>query len=85
MEQNQHQNVQDQLPTTTPEALEEQVLRELSALLNTLTSIEEVLLDVERLTSPEGGPTSFFVKQETLLNELHQWKNVDIGTPKLSI
>ena len=50
------------------------ILKELSALLNTLTSIEEVLSDIDRLTSPQGGGSSVFVKQQALIDELRQWK-----------
>lgn len=52
---------------------QEQILKELSALLNTLTSIEEVLSDIDRLTSPQGGDSSVFVKQQALMEELRQW------------
>jgi hypothetical protein len=62
---------------------QEQILKDLSALLNTLTSIEEVLLDIDRLTSPspihdEGQTTtsSVYVKQQALIDELGQWKHI---------
>jgi hypothetical protein len=52
------------------------VLTELSALLNTMNSIEEVLQDIERLTSP-ANPRSVYSKQENLLVELRQWAHVN--------
>ncbi len=62
---------------------QEQILKDLSALLNTLTSIEEVLLDIDRLTSPspihdEGQTTtsSVYVKQQALIDELGQWRHI---------
>ncbi len=54
---------------------QEQILKELSALLNTLTSMEEVLSDIDRLTSPQGGDSSVFVKQEALIEELRLWNS----------
>lgn len=54
---------------------QEQILKELSALLNTLTSMEEVLNDIDRLTSPHGGDSSVFVKQQALIDELRQWNS----------
>ena len=56
---------------------QDQVLKELSLLLNTMTSIEEVLEDIDRLTSPQQ-PTSVYAKQRKLLEELRAWKDVQI-------
>jgi hypothetical protein len=50
-------------------------LKELSALVNTLTSIQEVLEDIDRLTSP-NQPSSVYSKQEALINELQKWKDL---------
>lgn len=55
--------------------LQEQILKELSALLNTLSSIEEVLADIDRLTSPQGDDSSVFVKQQALIDELRRWNS----------
>jgi hypothetical protein len=64
-----------------------QVLTELSAALNTLTSLKEVLDDIVTLTEPVGQSStlsqpqdkqnlaSVAVKQQKLLDELHQWKS----------
>ena len=69
------------------EQLQEQILKDLSALLNTLTSIEEVLLDIDQLTSPQvseegqtttttSTTTSVYAKQQALIDELGQWRNL---------
>jgi len=66
------------------EQLQEQILKDLSALLNTLTSIEEVLLDIDQLTSPQVSEegqattttTSVYAKQQALIDELGQWRNL---------
>jgi len=51
------------------------ILMELSSLVNTLTSIEEVLTDIESLTSPESS-SSVLAKQIRLLEELDEWKSM---------
>jgi hypothetical protein len=65
-----------------------QVLTELSAALNTLTSLKEVLDSIVTLTEPVGQPSSFSqpqdkqqlasvaIKQQKLLDELHQWQSI---------
>ena len=62
------------------EEQQEQVLKELSALLNTLTSMEEVLTDIDRLTSPnpnaQMSSSSVYTKQQALLEELRQWRKI---------
>ena len=63
------------------EEQQEQVLKELSALLNTLTSMEEVLTDIDRLTSPNpnaqmSNSSSVYTKQQALLEELRQWRKI---------
>ena len=55
--------------------LQEKILKELSALLNTLASMEEVLTDIDRLTSPQGDDSSVFVKQQALIDELRLWNS----------
>jgi hypothetical protein len=71
---------------------EVQVLTELSATLNTLTSLHEVLDDIVTLTAPVGvgqstSPpppppqdnnkmASVAVKQQKLLDELHLWQSI---------
>jgi hypothetical protein len=64
-----------------------QVLTELSAALNTLTSLQEVLDGIVTLTEPVGQSStlslpqdkermaSVAVKQQKLLDELHQWQS----------
>lgn len=52
---------------------EDSILMELSSLVNTLNSIEDVLTDIERLTSPESS-SSVLAKQRLLLEELDKWK-----------
>jgi hypothetical protein len=69
-----HEQQEKQQEDQQDEHHQEQILKELSALLNTLTSIEEVLSDIDRLTSPRGGDSSVFVKQQALMDELRQWK-----------
>ena len=60
---------------------ENQILAELSATLNTLTSISEVLGDIVALTEPSSGdsgrPSSRSIchKQQLLLKELRLWNN----------
>jgi hypothetical protein len=65
-----------------------QVLTELSAALNTLTSLQEVLDDIVTLTEPIGQSsalsplqdknkmTNVAGKQQKLLDELHQWQSI---------
>jgi hypothetical protein len=66
---------------------EVQVLTELSATLNTLTSLHEVLDDIVTLTEPVSQFTSppqqdkhkmasVAVKQQKLLDELQQWQSI---------
>jgi hypothetical protein len=68
-------------------AKEIQVLTELSAAVNTLTSLQEVLDDIVTLTKPVGQSGIFLLpqdkelmasvaeKQQKLLYELHQWQS----------
>jgi hypothetical protein len=66
---------------------EVQVLTELSAAINTLTSLHEVLDDIVTLTDPVAQSTSpplrdkdkvasVAVKQQKLLDELYQWQSI---------
>jgi hypothetical protein len=68
-------NMSDTGPTSNSIDRQPQVLKELSALVNTLTSIQEVLEDIDRLTSP-NQPSSVYSKQEALINELQKWKDL---------
>jgi uncharacterized protein YerC len=73
---------------------EVQVLMELSATLNTLTSLYEVLDDIVTLTEPVVQSTApppqdkhkmanVAVKQQKLLDELQQWQSIsDDGSTK---
>jgi hypothetical protein len=64
---------------------EYQVLTELSAALNTLSSLQEVLDNIVTLTepvaqsstlTPKDKMASVAVKQEKLLHELHEWRSI---------
>ena len=65
--QKQHQQQQQQQQS--------QILMELSEIVNTLTSIRQVLCDLERHTNP-SNVGSYAQKQELLLQELRQWEHV---------
>lgn len=58
---------------------QEQILLELSATVNTLVSLDEVLQDITAQTSPDDdddNPNNIARKQEMLLKELNEWKKV---------
>ena len=71
---------------------QEQVLLELSATVNTLVSIDEVLQDIVALTTTtnsdddDSNRTNIARKQEMLLKELNQWKDLTLqpSTSRLS-
>jgi hypothetical protein len=56
-----------------------QILMELSEIVNTLTSIRQVLCDLERHTNP-SNVGSYAQRQELLLQELRQWEHVQKTT-----
>lgn len=58
-----------------------QILAELSSVVNTLSSIQQVLQDMEHLTSVSLHGSNLHSRQQELLQELAKWKNLHLQPP----